>query len=602
MNFDPHASGSPPTTLADVLEARHEDIIQRWTGRLREGLAPGPRTQAELEDHIGEYLWEMTRTLRQHRESRDAPMPEWLPVAREHGGQRLRIGFDVQALVREYHVLRECVLDVVEESGVRVTLGEVRALAAFITTSIAEGVAEYLRQRDAVQRLDEARLRTLLDQAPAAIFAKDTEGRYLYSNRYQQQLVGRPLEEIVGRDDAELFPKALADTLRANDARVLAGHTCTFEEVIELASGPRTYLSVKFPLPGGEGVPTALGGISTDITGRKQAERAMRESEERFRLLVEGVKDYAIFMLDTQGRIISWNMGAERIKGYEAREVLGQHLSLFYTPEDVAAGLPGKCLETAASRGYCRTEGLRVRKDGQRFWAEAIITALRDEAGVLRGFSKVTRDISERKKAEQTLLETTQRLRAILETAVDGIITIDERGLIQGVNPATTRLFGYAPEELHRPERQHPHARALPRRARRLHGPLPAHGRAQRHRHRARGGGPAQGRERLSPGAHRQRDAAAPGAVLHGHGARHHRAQARRAGPGLPRRRGDAAVAVARRRHHLEEARLAGRRGTCATTARWICWARTGSSTAWRWRRESRRWKTSSSGRGPTPP
>ncbi|HEX5745991.1 MAG TPA: PAS domain S-box protein [Archangium sp.] len=448
MNFDPHASESPPPTLADLLERRHEDIIQRWTGRLREGLAPTPRTQAELEDHIGEYLWEMARVLRQQTASGAAPIPEWLPVAREHGSQRLRIGFDVQALVREYHVLRECILDLVEETDVRVTLGEVRALTAFITTGIAEGLAEYLRQRDAVQRLDEERLRALLDQAPVAIFAKDAEGRYLYGNRYQQQLVGRPLEEILGRDDAALFPRALAESLRAHDAQVLEGKTRTFEEVVEFDTGPRTYLSTKFPLPGGEGLPSALGGISLDITARKQAEQALRESEERFRLLVEGVEDYAVFLLDTEGRVISWNTGAERIKGYTQREVLGQHIALFHTPEDREAGLPERCIRAAVTQGHCRMEGQRVRKDGSRFWAEIVITALRDEHGVLRGFSKFTRDISRRKRAEQVLRETTQRLQAILETAVDGIITIDERGLIQHVNPATTHLFGYTPEEL----------------------------------------------------------------------------------------------------------------------------------------------------------
>ena len=448
MNIDPHASESPPTTLADVLETRHEELIQRWTERLREGLAPRPRTQAELEDHIGEYLWEMARVLRQQMVPGAPPMPEWLPVAREHGGQRLRIGFDVQALVREYHMLRECILDLVEETGVRVTLGEVRALTAFITTSIAEGVAEYLRQRDAVQRVEEERVRALLDQAPFSIFIKDAEGRYLYINRHQQQLVGRPLEEVLGRDDSALFLAPLAETVRANDVQVLAGHAGTFEEVVDFDSGPRTYLSVKFPVSSGEGLPTALGAISLDITARKAAEQAVRESEARFRLLVEGVEDYAVYLLDTEGRVISWNTGAERIKGYKQREVLGRHIALFHTPEDREAGVPERCIRSAVTQGHCRTEGQRVRKDGSRFWAEIVITALRDEAGVLRGFSKFTRDISRRKRAEQTLLETTQRLRAILETAVDGIITIDERGRIQGINPATTRLFGYAPEEL----------------------------------------------------------------------------------------------------------------------------------------------------------
>ncbi|PTL78593.1 PAS domain S-box protein [Vitiosangium sp. GDMCC 1.1324] len=448
MNFDTRAPESSSPSLADLLEQRHEDIIQRWTARLREGLAPEHLTQCELEDHIGDYLWEMTAVLRRHEASGDSPVPEWSPVAREHGGQRLRAGFDVQALVREYHVLRESILDLVEETDVHVTLGEVRALTAFITTSIAEGVAEYTRQRDAARRVSEARLFALLDQAPAAIFAKDAEGRYLFSNRYQQALLGRPREEILGRDDHSLFPKELADAVRANDAQVLEGHTYAFEEVLHTPSGPRTYLSVKFPLPGAEGFRAALGGISTDITERKQAEQALRESEERFRMLVERVEDYAIYMIDAQGRVQSWNAGAERIKGYAAHEVLGQPFSRFYTPEDVAAGVPGKCLQTAASQGHCRMEGLRVHKDGHRFWADAVITALRDEHGVLRGFSDITRDISKRKRAEQDLLETTQRLQAILETAVDGVITIDERGVIHDVNPAITRIFGYSPEEL----------------------------------------------------------------------------------------------------------------------------------------------------------
>ncbi|OJT27416.1 hypothetical protein BO221_05440 [Archangium sp. Cb G35] len=431
MNFDSHTSESPPPTLADLLESQHEDIIQRWTGRLREGLAPAQRTQAELEDHIGEYLWEMARVLRRQTAAGAEPLPEWLPVAREHGRQRMRIGFDVQALVREYHVLRECILDLVEETGVRVTLGEVRALSAFITTGIAEGVDEYLRQRDAVQRPGEERLRAMLDQAPAAIFAKDAEGRYLYSNRYQQRLVGRPLGEILGRDDAALFPRLLADALRLHDTQVLEGHTRTFEEVVEFDTGPRTYLSTKFPLPGGEGLPMALGGISVDITARKQAEQALRESEERFRLLVEGVEDYAVYLLDTEGRIISWNTGAERIMGYTQRDVLGRHIALFHPPEERDTGQPEQCLQTAVTRGHCRMEGQRVRKDGSRFWAEFVVTALRDEAGVLRGFSQFTRDISRRKRAEQaqtffleagTLLsqslDVTRTLRKITSLAV----------------------------------------------------------------------------------------------------------------------------------------------------------------------------------------
>jgi PAS domain S-box-containing protein len=142
----------------------------------------------------------------------------------------------------------------------------------------------------------------------------------------------------------------------------------------------------------------------------------LRQSEERFRLLVEGVKDYAIFMLDPDGYIISWNAGAERIKGYRAEEIIGEHFSRFYTQEDLERGHPEEELRVAAAEGSYEEEGLRVRKDGSLFWANVLITALRDEAGNLRGFAKVTRDITERKRAERRLRDTLDKLVALYET------------------------------------------------------------------------------------------------------------------------------------------------------------------------------------------
>ncbi|PAX09202.1 ATP-binding protein [Sphingomonas lenta] len=131
-------------------------------------------------------------------------------------------------------------------------------------------------------------------------------------------------------------------------------------------------------------------------------EKALREGEERFRLVVEGVRDYGIFALDPDGRVVSWNAGAERIKGWTADEILGRHFSVFY-PEDRRAEWPGRNLADAAANGRAEDEGWRVRKDGTRFWANVVITALRDDAGRLRGFSKVTRDITERRRAEEAL-------------------------------------------------------------------------------------------------------------------------------------------------------------------------------------------------------
>ena len=158
----------------------------------------------------------------------------------------------------------------------------------------------------------------------------------------------------------------------------------------------------------------AMATISRDISARKHAEQVLRESEERFRLMVEGVKDYAIYLLDSEGRVTSWNAGAERLKGYTEEEVLGQHYSKFYTPEELALSKPQEHLDLAAAAGRVETQGWRVRKDGTRFWADVLITALRNQQGKLVGFSKLTRDVTERRKAEEELRAVKDQLAAEL--------------------------------------------------------------------------------------------------------------------------------------------------------------------------------------------
>jgi PAS domain S-box-containing protein len=133
-----------------------------------------------------------------------------------------------------------------------------------------------------------------------------------------------------------------------------------------------------------------------------------RESGDAFRLLVEGVRDYAIFMLDGAGRVSTWNTGAQHIKGYRAEEIVGQHFSRFHPPEAVVAGKPARLLALAARDGRAEDEGWRVRKDGSRFWANVVITALRDSDGAVIGFAKVTRDMTERKKVEDALRQSEQ--------------------------------------------------------------------------------------------------------------------------------------------------------------------------------------------------
>src|SRR5256714_11230488 len=152
-------------------------------------------------------------------------------------------------------------------------------------------------------------------------------------------------------------------------------------------------------------------------SGGQFADDSLRQVEERFRLLVEGVRDYAIFMLDPRGHIATWNAGAERIKGYSAKEIIGQHFSRFYPPEDVQARKPERELQVAAAEGRRADEGWRVRKDGSRFWASVVITALRSVDGELLGFAKVTRDVTERHEMERALRETEQRFHLIVEGA-----------------------------------------------------------------------------------------------------------------------------------------------------------------------------------------
>ncbi len=197
-----------------------------------------------------------------------------------------------------------------------------------------------------------------------------------------------------------------------------------------------------------EALRSARQRAETSALEARSHQQSLRRSEERFRLLIEGVEDYAIFMLDLEGRIASWNVGAERINGYREEEIIGEHFSVFYNEEDLERGHPEEELRVAASEGRYQEEGLRVRKDGSRFWASVLITALRDGEGRLRGFAKVVRDITERKEAERALQESEQRFRALVQNSSDVITVIDAEGIVRYVSPAVERVAGYRPEEL----------------------------------------------------------------------------------------------------------------------------------------------------------
>src|SRR5579862_6964324 len=188
--------------------------------------------------------------------------------------------------------------------------------------------------------------------------------------------------------------------------------------------------------------------VARDVTERKLAEEALRESQERLRLLVNGVKDYGIFMLDPTGAVASWNPGAERIEGYRAHEIIGRHFSCFYPPEDVKAGKPERALQIAMAEGRYEEEGWRVRKDGSPFWANVLLTALTDGAGKLRGFSKITRDITEHRRAEQRLQESEERHRKLFDNNPHPTWVFDRETLrFLAVNAAAVKKYGYSNDE-----------------------------------------------------------------------------------------------------------------------------------------------------------
>lgn len=172
-------------------------------------------------------------------------------------------------------------------------------------------------------------------------------------------------------------------------------------------------------------------------------------SGNRFELLVQNVTDYAIFMLSVNGIVISWNAGARRFKGYEAEEIIGQHFSRFYTPEDQAAGIPAIALETAEHEGRFEAEGWRVRKDGTRFWANVVIDPIRELTGELVGFAKITRDLTERRAAQEELRRSEERFRLLVQGVTDyAIYMLDPVGTITSWNPGAERFKGYTADEI----------------------------------------------------------------------------------------------------------------------------------------------------------
>ena len=259
-----------------------------------------------------------------------------------------------------------------------------------------------------------------------AVFMLDPVGTVISWNPGAERFKGYTAREIIGRNFSQFYlPEDRAAGL-PEKALAIAASTGKFETEgwRVRKDGSRIWAHAVLDAirdPSGELIGYAK--ITRDLTERKFAEDALKRSEEQFKLLVQSVTDYAIYMLDSQGHVASWNIGAQRIKGYQPEEIIGAHFSRFYSDEDREREEPKRALEVAAEQGHFEKEGWRIRKDGTRFWASVVIDAIRDPSGALIGYAKITRDISEKRKAEQALEEAREALFQAQKMEVVGQLT-----------------------------------------------------------------------------------------------------------------------------------------------------------------------------------
>jgi PAS domain S-box-containing protein len=307
-----------------------------------------------------------------------------------------------------------------------------------------------------------------------AIFMLDTEGRVATWNPGAEKIKGYRAEEIVGQHFSKFYPEEdVAAGKPRYELEVASREGRVEDEGWRVRKdGTRFWANVVITALRDEtGMLRGYGKVTRDLTERRRVDEALRRSEERFRLLVEHVSDYAIYLLDPEGRVTTWNLGAGRMKGYDADEIIGANFALFFPEEDIAAGKPLRELEAARDYGRFEDEGWRVRKDGTRFWANAVLTVLRDGRGEVVGFAKITRDLTARRAAEeqsrrllreQTAREVAEeaearvresearyralsrRLEIVFEGVADGITVQDRTGRVVFANAAAAKICGFA--------------------------------------------------------------------------------------------------------------------------------------------------------------
>jgi PAS domain S-box-containing protein len=285
-----------------------------------------------------------------------------------------------------------------------------------------------------------------------AIYMLDRGGRVVTWNAGAERFKGYTEREIVGEHFSRFFTQEDRDSDLPGRALRIAAREGRFEAEgwRVRKDGSRFWANaVLDPIRTENGDLVGFAKITRDVTERRERERALRQSEQRFQLLVNSIDDYAIYMLDPQGHVSTWNAGARRFKGYEADEIIGDHFSRFFLPEDRRDGLPSRILMTAAEQGRFEMEGWRLRKDGSRFLAHVIVDPVRDESGTLIGFAKITRDITEKVRLQDDARRNELQFRTLVKGVVDyAIYMLDPQGRITSWNSGAQAIKGYEEEEV----------------------------------------------------------------------------------------------------------------------------------------------------------
>jgi PAS domain S-box-containing protein len=303
--------------------------------------------------------------------------------------------------------------------------------------------------RISIPQAQDAQFRVFVDSVrDYALIMLDPSGYIVSWNSGAAAIKGYTSDEIVGRHFTRFYPQEALDRGLPQRELVVARETGRFEDEgwRIRKDGSRFWANVVITaLRDSTGELIGFAKVTRDLTERRKAEESMRTSEARFRALIQGVRDYAIFMLDPEGRVATWNEGAEHIKGYTAEEIIGSHFSKFYPNDALERGMPQHELTTAMTEGRFEDEGWRLRKDGSHFWANVVLTAIRDANGQLVGFSKITRDLTERRRHENALKASEERFRLLVEGMIDyAIITIDQEGFITSWNNGATQMYDYS--------------------------------------------------------------------------------------------------------------------------------------------------------------